>query len=85
VIVLSLYLFCVYDPLLEQVSVSTGQLEPALLSQYQVVVMIDAPLELQLEVNDFCHSKVSCIALYTIVATIVEPFICMLSLDRLHV
>ena len=42
-----------------QVSVADGALGPALLAGFQVVVMIDAPLEVQLEVNEFCHSKVS--------------------------
>jgi hypothetical protein len=38
--------------------VVNGELSPALLSKYQVVVLIDTPLEKQLELNDFCHSKV---------------------------
>jgi hypothetical protein len=41
-----------------QVSVVDGELSPALLSKYQVVVLIDTPLEKQLELNDFSHSKV---------------------------
>ena len=32
----------------------------ALLSSFQVVVMIDAPLSEQLRVNDICHSKGVC-------------------------
>jgi hypothetical protein len=46
-----------------QVSVVDGELSPALLSKYQVVVLIDTPLEKQLELNDFCHSKVQFILL----------------------
>lgn len=42
------------------VSVATGELTEAMLSAFQVVVLIDAPLNLQLKVNDICHDKGVC-------------------------
>lgn len=41
-------------------SVASGEVTEALLSTFQVVVMIDAPVKEQLRVNDLCHSKGVC-------------------------
>lgn len=38
----------------------SGEVTEALLSGFQVVVMIDAPLEVQLKVNDMCHKMGVC-------------------------
>lgn len=43
-----------------QVSTVSGTVTEAMVSSFQVVVMIDATLEEQLRVNDLCHSKGVC-------------------------
>ena len=41
-------------------SVASGEVTEALLTSFQVVVMIDASLDEQLRVNDICHSAGVC-------------------------
>jgi hypothetical protein len=55
---LSLLLCYCLDRLDHQVSCTEEELGTELVGRFQVVVLIDVPLELQLEVDDFCHAQV---------------------------